>query len=201
MADGLSRIAWGEVAELRWQLGTFGFHLASLEIRQHSTVHAAALRAIREGRPPSTELVAGVTLGEVLATFRGIAAAQARHGVDACRRYIVSFTASAGDVTDVLELARLAASGDTGPTNPPVLDVVPLFESSEALERAGGHPLRPPRPTRAIAPGSGPAEIGRKSCSATPIRTRSSGFLAASVDAPAGPGPHSPRPPARGAWS
>jgi phosphoenolpyruvate carboxylase len=33
VADGLERIAWGEVAELRWQVGTFGFYLASLEVR------------------------------------------------------------------------------------------------------------------------------------------------------------------------
>ena len=115
-ADGLGRVAWGEVAELRWQLGTFGFHLASLEIRQHSTVHAAALAAIRAGQPLATEVAAGVTLGEVLATFRAIAAAQARHGVEACRRYVVSFTATAADVADVLELARLAMAdgGDAG---------------------------------------------------------------------------------------
>ena len=49
VADGLGRAAWGDVAELRWQLGTFGFHLASLEVRQHSAVHAAALAAIRAG--------------------------------------------------------------------------------------------------------------------------------------------------------
>ncbi len=132
-ADGLGRVAWGEVAELRWQLGTFGFHLASLEIRQHAAVHTGALAAIRAGQPRSTELVVGVTLGEVLETFGGIAAAQARHGVDACHRYVVSFTASVSDVTDVLELAHLAA----GDGEAPVLDVVPLFESSAALERAG----------------------------------------------------------------
>src|SRR4029077_20212967 len=34
LVDGLDRVAWGEVAELRWQLGTFGFHLAELEVRQ-----------------------------------------------------------------------------------------------------------------------------------------------------------------------
>ena len=51
VADGLARVAWGEVAELRWQLGTFGFHLASLEIRQHAAVHRAALAAIRPARP------------------------------------------------------------------------------------------------------------------------------------------------------
>jgi phosphoenolpyruvate carboxylase len=133
VADGLGRVAWGEVAELRWQVGTFGFHLASLEVRQHSTVHAAALGAIRAGAPATAEVAPGVTVGEVLATFRAIAAAQARFGTDACHRYVVSFTASASDVTDVIELARLAV-----PDRPmPVLDLVPLLESSDALAAAG----------------------------------------------------------------
>ena len=135
--DGLERIAWGEVAELRWQLGTFGFHLASLEVRQHAGVHAAALAAIRAGGPAATEVSAGVSLGEVLATFRAIATAQARFGVGACHRYVVSFTSSAADVTDVLELARLAAADDASSVGVPVLDVVPLFESSAALGSAG----------------------------------------------------------------
>jgi phosphoenolpyruvate carboxylase len=134
--DGLARVAWGEVAELRWQLGTFGFHLASLEIRQHSSVHAAALAAIRSDQPATIEVAAGVSLAEVLATFRGVVAAQARHGTDACRRYVVSFTASAADVTDVLELARVAIADEPG-DEPLTLDVVPLFESSHALEHAG----------------------------------------------------------------
>jgi phosphoenolpyruvate carboxylase len=141
VADGLARVAWGEVAELRWQVGTFGFHLASLEIRQHSAVHAAALAAIRAGAPATTEVAAGVTLEEVLGTFRAIAAAQARFGVDACHRYVVSFTAAPSDVTDTLELARLAMTerygGDADAGEPPVLDLVPLFESSEALTDAG----------------------------------------------------------------
>jgi len=132
--DGLGRVAWGEVAELRWQVATFGFHLASLEVRQHATVHATALRAIRDGAPGSTEVAPGVTLDEVLATFRAIAKAQARFGVEACHRYVVSFTASAADVTDVLELARLATPAGS---RPPVLDMVPLFESSDALGAAG----------------------------------------------------------------
>jgi phosphoenolpyruvate carboxylase len=142
VVDGLERVAYGEVAELRWQLGTFGFCLASLEIRQHASVHRAALAAIRDGAPGSMELSPGVALDEVLATFRAIGEAQARFGIDACHRYVVSFTSSAADVTDVLELARLAleldpAPGDGPPAEPPVLDVVPLFESSEALAHAG----------------------------------------------------------------
>ena len=138
VADGLDRVAWGEVAELRWQVGTFGFHLASLEIRQHAAVHAAALAAIRAGAPGTTEVAPGVTLEEVLGTFRAIAAAQARFGIEACHRYIISFTSSASDVTDVLELARLAAASDDAEApSPLVLDLVPLFESSEALAGAG----------------------------------------------------------------
>ncbi len=138
VTDRLERVAFGEVAEMRWQLGTFGFHLASLEVRQHADVHRAALDAIRTGLAPAAELSPGVTLGEVLATFRAIASVQARFGVESCHRYVVSFTASALDVTAVLELARVAAlAGDAEHVQPPVLDVIPLFESSAALQDAG----------------------------------------------------------------
>jgi phosphoenolpyruvate carboxylase len=144
VVDGLDRVAWGEVAELRWQLGTFGFHLASLDIRQHAAVHTAALAAIRSGAPVTAELAPGVTLDEVLATFRAIAAAQARFGTEACHRYVVSFTSSASDVTDVLELAGHASAthergggGDHAESRLPILDVVPLFETSAALDAAG----------------------------------------------------------------
>lgn len=37
------RLAFGELQHLAWQVQTFGFHLASLEIRQHAEVHAEAL--------------------------------------------------------------------------------------------------------------------------------------------------------------
>ena len=58
VTDGLARVAWGEVAELRWQVGTFGFHLASLEVRQHAAVHRAALAALRDGAPRTHRAVA-----------------------------------------------------------------------------------------------------------------------------------------------
>jgi phosphoenolpyruvate carboxylase len=135
--EGLGRVAWGEVAEFRWQVATFGFHLASLEIRQHSAVHRRAIEHLRgrtpEPRDENIEVAPAVTLGEVLATFRAMAAIQARYGVDACRRYIVSFTGTAADVRDVLTLAGVACA----PDGSPVLDVVPLFESSDALTQAG----------------------------------------------------------------
>jgi phosphoenolpyruvate carboxylase len=137
VADGLGRVAWGEVAELRWQVATFGFHLASLEVRQHAEVHRAALHVLAEDgdRIGSTvEISPGVTLVETLETFRSMATVQARFGIEACRRYVVSFTDGPGDVTDVLTLAGAAIDGGG---SMPVLDIVPLFETSEALAAAG----------------------------------------------------------------
>lgn len=122
---GADRQAYGELQHLIWQAETFGFHLAELEVRQHSAVHAAALREVRVGQQPSPQT------SEVLATFAAIAAIQRRHGVDACRRYVVSFTTSAADIAAVYELAELACAGQ-----PPVLDVVPLFESGHDLANA-----------------------------------------------------------------
>ena len=65
--------------------------------------------ARRRARGPNEAVGGGVTLGEVLATFRAIARLQARFGVRACQRYVISFTTSPEDVMTVLELARRAA--------------------------------------------------------------------------------------------
>ncbi|HTS14650.1 MAG TPA: phosphoenolpyruvate carboxylase, partial [Candidatus Sulfotelmatobacter sp.] len=91
-ADGLARVAYGEVQDLRWRLATFGFHLAALEVRQHAAVHRAALEAVERGEPESVEVAPGVPLGEVLGTFRAMAAIQAELGPEACSRCIISFT-------------------------------------------------------------------------------------------------------------
>ncbi|HEX5012848.1 MAG TPA: phosphoenolpyruvate carboxylase [Candidatus Limnocylindrales bacterium] len=136
VADGLARSAWGEVQDLRWQLATFGFHLASLEVRQHSRAHATALEDLRRDPAASGEATAGVADAEVVDTFRAIGSLQARFGAEAVERYVISFTASAEDVRNVLELARLGGPVDGGDSAVP-LDVVPLFEDAATLERAG----------------------------------------------------------------
>ncbi|WP_131740099.1 phosphoenolpyruvate carboxylase [Actinomadura roseirufa] len=121
---GAVRQAYGRVQHLIWQVETFGFHLAELEIRQHSELHEKALAEVRSGGELSemTE--------EILETLRVVAWIQRRFGVRACHRYVVSFTRSAEDIANVHELA--ASLGDGAP----VLDVVPLFETGEDLERA-----------------------------------------------------------------
>ncbi|MFF0774473.1 phosphoenolpyruvate carboxylase [Nonomuraea wenchangensis] len=122
LAASTPRQAYGELQHLIWQVETFGFHLAELEVRQHSQVHAGALEELRAGGELSERTE------EVLATIRVISWIQERFGVTACSRYVVSFTRSADDIAAVYELARYAA-GDGAP----VLDVVPLFESGADL--------------------------------------------------------------------
>ena len=123
---GAVRQAYGELQNLIWQAETFGFHLASLEVRQHSEVHARALAELRSGGATSEQT------DEVLATIRAITWIQDRYGPAACHRYVVSFTRSADDIAAVYELASLAGG------RPPVLDVVPLFESAQDLTNAPG---------------------------------------------------------------
>jgi phosphoenolpyruvate carboxylase len=124
-AAGASRLAAGEVQQLIWQVETFGFHLADLEVRQHSKVHERALVEVRAKGGISAET------REVLDTLGVVASLQARFGAESCSRYVISFTRSARDIAAVFELARHAAGGRA-----PVLDVVPLFETLEDLSRA-----------------------------------------------------------------
>ena len=127
LADaGAARQAYGELQHLIWQAETFGFHLASLEVRQHSAVHARALAELRAGGELSP-----MTL-EVLETIRVIGWIQNRFGFAACHRYVISFTTAASDVAAVYELAGYAFPDGGGP----VLDVVPLFESGDDLAAA-----------------------------------------------------------------
>jgi phosphoenolpyruvate carboxylase len=142
---GAPRLAYGELQHLIWQAETFGFHFASLEVRQHSSVHAEVLEELAPGcsRDPARleRLAAGEWIPataartslarEVLDTFAAMAGLQGQYGVEACRRYVVSFTRSAADLVAVRALARLAVPHHEFP-----LDVVPLFETHADLDGA-----------------------------------------------------------------
>ena len=126
---GAARHAYGELQGFIWQVQTFGFHLAELEVRQHSAVHAKVLAELEEGGKLSD------LADEVLEVFRAVTQIQERYGTRAAGRYIVSFTRSADDLAAVHRLAR-AAAGPSGTT--PVLDVIPLFETFADLQAAPG---------------------------------------------------------------
>jgi phosphoenolpyruvate carboxylase len=147
LAAGAAREARGELQHLIWQAETFGFHLASLEVRQHAAVHRAMvsellpeaaddarrLDAIAQGLdvPDAAAVPRSETARDTFATFQAMARLQRRFGPEACRRYVVSFTRSPADLVSVAALARLAV-----PEAGLEVDVVPLFESRADLEAA-----------------------------------------------------------------
>ncbi len=157
VAAGDARTAYGELQDVVWMVQTFGFHLAELEVRQHSAVHRAALTEVLGLLPPDVrpadpataaadpavlerlategwpELVAAPDdrTREVLDTLRVMAWLQQRWGRRCCGRYVVSFSQSAADLVAVRALARLAV-GDRALA----LDVVPLFETGADLDAA-----------------------------------------------------------------
>ena len=152
-AAGAHRAAHGELQHVIWYAQTFGFHLAELEVRQHSDVHRAALLDLvsqldvpdpaaavddpvlldalaRDGWPTHVDPRQDMTR-EVLDTLRVIAYLQRRWGTGACGRYIVSFSHSAANLVAVRALARLAVG-----QAPVRLDVIPLFETGADLHSA-----------------------------------------------------------------
>ena len=119
------------------QVRTFGFHLSTLDIRQHARLHTEALAEI--GAKPvinaGPQEISAATQ-DVLDTFREIARLKKEYPACAIRSYVISGAHSEDDVLAVTKLAaacgvRLAASGDD-----PGLMPVPLFESIEALRAA-----------------------------------------------------------------
>ncbi|MEE6296321.1 phosphoenolpyruvate carboxylase [Georgenia wangjunii] len=129
-SGGALRKAHGDLQNFIWQVESFGFHLTELEVRQHAKVHDQTLAWIDD---PASVPEPSVDPEEVLEVFRSISAIQKRHGVDACRRYTVSFTQGSEDIAAVYRLAEHAL-GSAGAA--PVLDVVPLFETFDDLQAA-----------------------------------------------------------------
>ena len=131
----------------------FGFHLASLDLRQESSAHDAALaallddagwpgrgagerartlRALIDGsqapaRPDAAEAFASLDV------FRAVARLRPRHGERVFGPYIVSMSRSAADALAVLALARIAGCVEDGDVP---LDVAPLFETVDDLDAA-----------------------------------------------------------------
>jgi phosphoenolpyruvate carboxylase len=156
-AVGLSAIARGRLRDARRRAEVFGFHLASLDLRQHASIHEAIVGEIlarggvddyaSRGEAARVELLSrllghddlGVrdTRGlssaarDLLATLEAVGWARRDMGPAACERYVVSFTRSPSDLLEVLFLARAAglAPGEIRP--------VPLLEQLEDLEGAG----------------------------------------------------------------
>ena len=161
---GLADVARaGSLARARWLAATFGLHLAALDVRQHSRVHAAAVAdlfahagvaadygalgeerrcrllhaELKNPRPlvaPGTALEpATLALLETLAVLREQIAA----APESVGSYIISMTDSVSDVLEVLLLLKEAGLWRVVDGRAESLfDVAPLFETIDDLAHA-----------------------------------------------------------------
>ena len=132
-----------------------GFHGFMMDVRDHSEVHAAAvkelisqydgapdgeaLRSVLTRRRSSTRKTKSLSpeTRQVVETFGAIRTIQDEAGQPAASTYIISMTRSIEDVLRVLVLAREAELVDLARKKAVSrLDVVPLFETLEDLEHA-----------------------------------------------------------------
>src|SRR3984885_2403571 len=144
------------VQRLLRRIDTFGFHLATLDVRQHASVlhdvvssglddsewliRSSAERrrlladALEKDLGPSIDLDA---LGKRnLAVFDAIMQGRHRYGPAAVGYFIVNGATGADDVLAALLLARWAEAYDKH-TGEVALDIAPQFESLAALDRCG----------------------------------------------------------------
>lgn len=165
---GARRLADGRLRDLHLRLRVFGFHLARLDVRQHSRVHTAALSEILAAagvtadygalsEPERASLLARELANprplvhhqgmytpdtrELLDVFRTVKRIQDELGPQVCDVYIISMTAGISDI-----LAPLLLAKEAGLFRPAVgegaprcdLRIVPLFETIDDLRRCGG---------------------------------------------------------------
>lgn len=143
---------WFAVRRLLWRVRSFGFHLARLDVRQESSVHARAVAAAlgdaqweERNAVERAALLADYAGGaKVLpaseeegnprldAVFAALAEARQIHGADALGAYIISMAHSRADVLTVLALARRGGLVDANGHVP--LDIAPLFETIDDLQ-------------------------------------------------------------------
>ncbi len=120
---------------------TFGFHLHTLDIRQHAKLQSAALKEAAAWRPKAASdgvLPAPLSApsADVIETFRTVAEIKSQGSPETIRFGVISGATSVEDIVNVVWLARLAGVRVEGVENDPGLMPVPLFESIEDLQNA-----------------------------------------------------------------
>lgn len=145
-----------QVRRLIRRVRTFGFHLATLDIRQNAFAHRAVIgqglnddewtrrsgeertqrlrEALERDEGPSNVLDASGKRS--LWVFEALAHCRHRYGSDAIGPYVVSSAQGVDDILSVLLLARWADTADRR-TGDVQADVAPMFESAESLQRCG----------------------------------------------------------------
>ena len=144
------------VRRLLARIDTFGFHLATLDLRQRATVHHTVIaqgladpqwheRSAADQHARLVDVLARDAgpaqsfdaLGKrTLAVFEAVMQGRHRYGPDAVGLYIVSAAATAADVLAPLVLAHWAGARDRR-NGAAAIDVAPQFDSVVTLEGCG----------------------------------------------------------------
>ncbi|HEY2677860.1 MAG TPA: phosphoenolpyruvate carboxylase [Steroidobacteraceae bacterium] len=153
----------GALARLNRAVETFGFHLATLDLRQNSAVHARVVTELLKvaGVSPDYQALAeeervallrrelasarllaspyasysAETLSE-LAIVRAAAEAHQRYGAECIRFYIISKCESVSDLLEVNILLKEAGLYHAGAAGAAAIMAVPLFETIGDLEKS-----------------------------------------------------------------
>jgi phosphoenolpyruvate carboxylase len=159
--QGAGLLAEGRLRALRRKVSVFGFHLAPIDLRQSSDVHAATVAELlasagvepgyerldeggrvallaRELAGPrllrSPHLAYSPRVERELGIVAAAAKANRRLGAQAVSKYVISHCESVSDLLEVGALLREAGLARPGAVE---VDVIPLFESIGDLERCG----------------------------------------------------------------
>ena len=143
-----------KASRLVQRVDTFGFNLATLDLRQDAEVHRVAVgvllgdpafidagadkrtAALRDALDSAAEVEIPnePDIAKTLEVFRAVADARKVFGPDAIGPYIISMAQGPDDALAVLYLARCA--GLVGPEGDVPIDVTPLFETVGDLDHA-----------------------------------------------------------------
>jgi len=146
VANNGKRIAHRTIDPLLRQVSTFGFHLHTLDVRQHARTHEQATQEFSRGAQQKGEGLSNLPSSpskETLALLddlRGIAESKRVFPPEAIRSFVISGAHGSSDVRRIIWLAelcgvRVAASSESAENTDPGLMPVPLFESIEDLRR------------------------------------------------------------------
>ena len=163
-SHGSARIADGRLRGLRRAVQVFGFHLATLDMRQHSGVHEAVvaelferganasnysqrsederlewlLREIETPRPLRSPFIdySEATRKE-LAIFDVAAEIHRRYGSAALPNYVISKTDGASDLVELALLLKEVGLLEVQPEPRLAVNIVPLFETIADLRGCG----------------------------------------------------------------
>lgn len=162
-AQGQSLIADGDLHDVIRQVEVFGFHLATLDLREHARRHASALaetfaatgvergylelaeperlallrREIGNPRPliPSDLNLLSEDAGQVIETFRTTHRLLCGDHAGAITTYVISGADAASDVLEVLLLMKETGLAEPGGEGA-MLKIAPLFEERQTLHNA-----------------------------------------------------------------